>query len=199
MRRRDEIVASFAQVLFSENETHAQEGVLPRFASPDDAFAIVGAIAELVSRQLRSGEPEHSADLQPVIERFASACSAAPPPRGERRRGRRSRALEREVVACRALPAARRLARARSRREKRAAFADETYWGRPVPGFGDPDARDPRARPRARRPRRQPHRPRLHRRPLGRLAVRARCGAAGWRTSRSRASRDDGLELRGAG
>jgi uracil-DNA glycosylase family 4 len=26
-------------------------------------------------------------------------------------------------------------------REKRAAFADETYWGRPVPGFGDPEAR----------------------------------------------------------
>ena len=25
--------------------------------------------------------------------------------------------------------------------EKRAAFRDETYWGRPVPGFGDPDAR----------------------------------------------------------
>ena len=26
-------------------------------------------------------------------------------------------------------------------REKRAAFADEEYWGRPVPGFGDPEAR----------------------------------------------------------
>jgi uracil-DNA glycosylase family 4 len=25
-------------------------------------------------------------------------------------------------------------------REKRASFADETYWGRPLPGFGDPDA-----------------------------------------------------------
>jgi uracil-DNA glycosylase len=25
-------------------------------------------------------------------------------------------------------------------REKRAAFRGETYWGRPVPGFGDPDA-----------------------------------------------------------
>jgi uracil-DNA glycosylase family 4 len=24
--------------------------------------------------------------------------------------------------------------------EKRSAFADEEYWGRPVPGFGDPDA-----------------------------------------------------------
>jgi uracil-DNA glycosylase len=26
-------------------------------------------------------------------------------------------------------------------REKRAAFRSETYWGKPVPGFGDPDAR----------------------------------------------------------
>ncbi len=26
-------------------------------------------------------------------------------------------------------------------REKRAAFRDQEYWGRPVPGFGDPDAR----------------------------------------------------------
>ncbi len=26
-------------------------------------------------------------------------------------------------------------------REKRRAFADEVYWGRPVPGFGDPSAR----------------------------------------------------------
>ena len=25
-------------------------------------------------------------------------------------------------------------------RTKRAAFRDETYWGRPVPGFGDPNA-----------------------------------------------------------
>jgi uracil-DNA glycosylase family 4 len=25
-------------------------------------------------------------------------------------------------------------------REKRASFADEEYWGRPVPGFGDPEA-----------------------------------------------------------
>ncbi len=26
-------------------------------------------------------------------------------------------------------------------REKRASFRDEDYWGRPVPGFGDPRAR----------------------------------------------------------
>jgi uracil-DNA glycosylase family 4 len=45
-----------------------------------------------------------------------------------------------EIVACRACP---RLVdwRERVAREKRAAFRDETYWGRPVPGFGDPRAR----------------------------------------------------------
>ena len=30
---------------------------------------------------------------------------------------------------------------ARIAREKKAAHRDDTYWGRPVPGFGDPDAR----------------------------------------------------------
>jgi uracil-DNA glycosylase family 4 len=45
-----------------------------------------------------------------------------------------------EVVACRACP---RLVAWRQQvaREKRAAFATEEYWGRPVPGFGDPNAR----------------------------------------------------------
>jgi uracil-DNA glycosylase family 4 len=48
--------------------------------------------------------------------------------------------LEREITSCRRCP---RLVEWRERvaREKRAAFSDETYWGRPVPGFGDPDAR----------------------------------------------------------
>jgi uracil-DNA glycosylase family 4 len=49
-------------------------------------------------------------------------------------------AIAREVVACRRCP---RLVAWRERvaREKRAAFAGETYWGRPIPGFGDPAAR----------------------------------------------------------
>ncbi len=47
--------------------------------------------------------------------------------------------LEQDVVACRACP---RLVEWREHvaREKRAAFRDEQYWGKPVPGFGDPDA-----------------------------------------------------------
>jgi uracil-DNA glycosylase family 4 len=48
--------------------------------------------------------------------------------------------LEAEVVACRRCP---RLVAWREEvaRVKRASFADETYWGRPIPGFGDPEAR----------------------------------------------------------
>jgi len=49
-------------------------------------------------------------------------------------------ALEAEVVDCRACP---RLVAWREEvaRVKRASFAGEEYWGRPIPGFGDPDAR----------------------------------------------------------
>ena len=45
-----------------------------------------------------------------------------------------------EVVGCRACP---RLVTWREQvaREKVARFADQSYWGRPVPGFGDPAAR----------------------------------------------------------
>ena len=49
-------------------------------------------------------------------------------------------ALEAEIVACRRCP---RLVEWRERvaRDKVARFADEPYWGRPLPGFGDPQAR----------------------------------------------------------
>lgn len=45
-----------------------------------------------------------------------------------------------QVVACRTCP---RLVAWREHvaAERRAAFRHETYWGRPVPGFGDPEAR----------------------------------------------------------
>jgi AcrR family transcriptional regulator len=79
-QRRDEIIARFAQVLDRENERVAASHDFPRFASPDDAFAIVGAIAELASRQIRLGEPAHPLDLQPVIERFAVGLLGQPQP-----------------------------------------------------------------------------------------------------------------------
>jgi uracil-DNA glycosylase family 4 len=48
--------------------------------------------------------------------------------------------LERQVVSCTRCP---RLVQWRQEvaRTKRAAFAQEEYWGRPIPGFGDPAAR----------------------------------------------------------
>lgn len=48
--------------------------------------------------------------------------------------------LDRHIVDCRACP---RLVdwREEVARTKRGAFAHWTYWGRPVPGFGPPDAR----------------------------------------------------------
>jgi uracil-DNA glycosylase family 4 len=48
--------------------------------------------------------------------------------------------LEGRLIRCRRCP---RLVAHRERvaREKKHAYRDETYWGRPVPGFGDPGAR----------------------------------------------------------
>jgi uracil-DNA glycosylase family 4 len=48
--------------------------------------------------------------------------------------------LTEEIVGCRLCP---RLVAWRElvARERRASFADQDYWGRPVPGFGDPRAR----------------------------------------------------------
>ena len=50
------------------------------------------------------------------------------------------RGLTDEITACRACP---RLVAWREHvaAEKRAAYRDETYWARPIPGFGDPAAR----------------------------------------------------------
>ena len=50
------------------------------------------------------------------------------------------RVLHAEITACRACP---RLTKYREdvAREKRRAFREQEYWGRPVPGFGDPSAR----------------------------------------------------------
>ena len=49
-------------------------------------------------------------------------------------------ALEQEIITCRKCP---RLVAWREEvaRIKRKAYQDQTYWGKPVPGFGDSDAR----------------------------------------------------------
>jgi uracil-DNA glycosylase len=54
-------------------------------------------------------------------------------------RARELELIAAEVVGCRSCP---RLVEWRERvaRDKTIRFADQTYWGRPVPGFGDPAA-----------------------------------------------------------
>ena len=45
-----------------------------------------------------------------------------------------------EIISCEKCPRLRTYC-ARIGREERRAYRNETYWARPVPGFGDPRAR----------------------------------------------------------
>jgi uracil-DNA glycosylase family 4 len=69
-----------------------------------------------------------------------SGATGEPVGNGDAQRGAALRELGARVGGCRRCP---RLVAWREQvaRERRAAFASEEYWGRPVPGFGDPDAR----------------------------------------------------------
>jgi AcrR family transcriptional regulator len=69
-RRRDQILQAFADMLDAENAEAARRGLIVRFATPYDSFALVGAITELVSRAVRLGEPEDVVELAPVIDRL---------------------------------------------------------------------------------------------------------------------------------
>src|SRR5262245_62130620 len=48
--------------------------------------------------------------------------------------------IQQQIIACHKCPRLRKYC-ALVAREKKAAHRNETYWGRPVPGFGDPKAR----------------------------------------------------------
>jgi AcrR family transcriptional regulator len=75
-QRRDQILQSFADRLDAENAEAARRGLIARFASPLDAFAVIGACVELVSRQVRLGEPDDVLELAPVIDRLIGGLLA---------------------------------------------------------------------------------------------------------------------------
>jgi hypothetical protein len=68
--RRDAILEAFADSLYRDNLQAAPKYGAPTFASRDDAFAIIGASVELVSRSLRTGAPRDVLALEPVIARL---------------------------------------------------------------------------------------------------------------------------------
>jgi AcrR family transcriptional regulator len=70
MERRDAALGRIAATIDEFNRADAERGIARRFASFDDAFAIVGAVVELASRQIRTGRPADIRDLEPVVERL---------------------------------------------------------------------------------------------------------------------------------
>jgi AcrR family transcriptional regulator len=77
---RDGALNTVAQIMYEETVYAAKRGVGPAFGSADEAFAIVGATFELVSRQLRTGQPQRLLDLQPLVERLILGLLSQPPP-----------------------------------------------------------------------------------------------------------------------
>ena len=77
MQRRDRVLAAFAEFIDATNAADAAAGLVPRLAGPEDSFAIVGAVVELASRQLRTGQPAHVSELEPVVERLIVGLLAA--------------------------------------------------------------------------------------------------------------------------
>jgi AcrR family transcriptional regulator len=68
-QRRDDVLDTFTDFLVADNAAHAPAYEAPVFRTRDDAFAVVGAIAELIGRQLRTGEPARATDLVDVMAR----------------------------------------------------------------------------------------------------------------------------------
>ncbi|HEV3056030.1 MAG TPA: helix-turn-helix domain-containing protein [Solirubrobacteraceae bacterium] len=74
--RRDKMLRVFAELFDAENAAAASRGLIPRFASPHDAYALVGAVFELVSRHVRLGVPRDVMELAPVIDRLTDGLLA---------------------------------------------------------------------------------------------------------------------------
>jgi AcrR family transcriptional regulator len=79
MERRDMVFNGFAQYIHTRNADDHAAGLVPKFATLADCYAIVGAIVELASRQLRTGEPGDVRELEPVVDRLVSGLLATSP------------------------------------------------------------------------------------------------------------------------
>jgi hypothetical protein len=76
LAKRDQSMQLFADFLDAENAEASKRGLGPRFASPHDAYAIVGGITELISRHVRLGKPKHLLELALVIDRMIDGVLA---------------------------------------------------------------------------------------------------------------------------
>ena len=76
--RRDRALNTIAQVMYAETVRGAERTGGPAFASADEAFAIAGATFELVSRQLRTGQPARLLDLEPLVQRLIVGLLSQP-------------------------------------------------------------------------------------------------------------------------
>jgi AcrR family transcriptional regulator len=70
IQRRDQVLDVFAEVLHRDNAENAPALGWPTFASREDALAVVGAIAELVARHLRTGDREEIRSVAPTLQRL---------------------------------------------------------------------------------------------------------------------------------
>jgi AcrR family transcriptional regulator len=69
-QKRDAMLDAFAEWLYRDNTVYAPAFGAPTFASPDDAFTVVGGVVEVVSRQLRTQQPADIRDLEPTLLRL---------------------------------------------------------------------------------------------------------------------------------
>jgi AcrR family transcriptional regulator len=70
MARRDAALDQVANYIAEVNRADAERGAAAPLASEHDAVAIVGAVVELASRQIRTGRPADIRELEPVVERL---------------------------------------------------------------------------------------------------------------------------------
>ncbi|WP_354699443.1 TetR/AcrR family transcriptional regulator [Paraconexibacter sp. AEG42_29] len=70
MDRRDAFLDAFAEVLYRDNVENAPAFGAPVFATPYDAFTVIGGVIEVVSRQLRTQQPPDIRDVEPTLLRL---------------------------------------------------------------------------------------------------------------------------------